>query len=402
MFRHRLTQALLVSFLVGSTAQAADLLVCDCANDKIIRYLDTMPSTTESITDGGLDCPFEMVFGPDGNLYSTSFFSDSVLRFDGTTGAFIDEFVSPGSGGLDAPYGLAFGPDGNLYVVSQRNDRVLKYDGENGSFLSIFASVGLLNPTTCGFGKDGNLYVADAFTDQILRFGGLTGDPIDIFVNAGSDLHAFSFGPDCNIYVTAGSNDNIRRYDGGTGTFLDEFIPSRSGGLLEPRGLAFGPNGNLYVSDAGNGRILRYDGTTGTFLGIFVEGINPFGMVFAPPGRVSRPTILTDLLETELSIQTFDPLEVEGRLLNGPSDAGIQVFAWIQLPNGTILDVRPQSFLDPRVLPANFDFSIQRVFGIAGQGVLSMPGPYSLGTRIVDDTTGVILSQTRSPFEILP
>ena len=42
-----------------------------------------------------------------------------VLRYNGTTGAFIDAFVSSGSGGLDMPSGLTFGPDGNLYVVPE-------------------------------------------------------------------------------------------------------------------------------------------------------------------------------------------------------------------------------------------------------------------------------------------
>ena len=47
-----------------------------------------------------------MVFGPDGNLYVSSGDSDEVLRYDGTTGAFIDSFAS--GGGLDSPFGLAF------------------------------------------------------------------------------------------------------------------------------------------------------------------------------------------------------------------------------------------------------------------------------------------------------
>ena len=44
--------------------------------------------------------------------------TDEVLRYDGSTGAFLGAFVSAGSGGLDEPSGLAFGPDGNLYVGS--------------------------------------------------------------------------------------------------------------------------------------------------------------------------------------------------------------------------------------------------------------------------------------------
>src|SRR5262249_30231762 len=78
---------------------------------------------------GGLDTPYAMVIGPDGNLYVGSYNGDSVLRYDAVTGSPLPapgksgaEFVSPGSGGLDAPRDIAFGPDGNLYVVSENTD----------------------------------------------------------------------------------------------------------------------------------------------------------------------------------------------------------------------------------------------------------------------------------------
>ncbi len=41
-----------------------------------------------------------------------------MLRYDGSTGAFLDVFVPAGSGGLDGPLNATFGPDGNLYVGS--------------------------------------------------------------------------------------------------------------------------------------------------------------------------------------------------------------------------------------------------------------------------------------------
>src|ERR1700683_3211290 len=50
--------------------------------------------------------------------FVTSYLNNEVLKYDGTTGAFVSVFVSAGSGGLSYPVGLAFGPDGNLYVCS--------------------------------------------------------------------------------------------------------------------------------------------------------------------------------------------------------------------------------------------------------------------------------------------
>ena len=68
--------------------------------------------------------------------------TDQVLRYDGTTGAFLDAFVAAGSGGLDGPQGLVFGPDGALYVSSAATGQVLRYNGTTGAFLDAFVAAG--------------------------------------------------------------------------------------------------------------------------------------------------------------------------------------------------------------------------------------------------------------------
>ncbi len=95
-----------------------------------------------NFASGGLDQPIGLVFGPDGNLYVTSAVTDNVLRYNGTTGAFIDTFAS---GGLNGPLGLVFGPDGNLYVSSRYTNNVLRYNGTTGAFIDTFASGGGLS-----------------------------------------------------------------------------------------------------------------------------------------------------------------------------------------------------------------------------------------------------------------
>ena len=74
---------------------------------------------------GGPNRPEFPVFGADGNLYLTSRSTDEVLRYNGTTGAFMNAFVPDSAGGLDSPRELVFGPDGHLYVASFDTDEVL-------------------------------------------------------------------------------------------------------------------------------------------------------------------------------------------------------------------------------------------------------------------------------------
>jgi outer membrane protein assembly factor BamB len=99
---------------------------------------------------GGLVEPSAVAFGPDGLCYVASFSGDSVLRYDGRTGAFIDVFVLPGDGNLDGPdAGMAFGADGDLYIPSFFNHRVKRFDATSGVFVENFlkpSPSGLTNP----------------------------------------------------------------------------------------------------------------------------------------------------------------------------------------------------------------------------------------------------------------
>jgi hypothetical protein len=78
-----------------------DLLVADPADDRIQRLagdtgelIDTFISGGPG-SDSGLIDPLDPTFGPDGNLYviSNDPGAEKILRFDGTDGSFIDDFV---------------------------------------------------------------------------------------------------------------------------------------------------------------------------------------------------------------------------------------------------------------------------------------------------------------------
>ena len=170
------------------------------------------------------------------DLYVASSATDEVRRYDSTTGAFIDAFVSSGDGGLDEPADLLFGPDGNLYVTSGGTfilptpNRILKFDGDDGAFLGEVVS-NLEFSFSFDFGDDGNIYVPERNINAVRRYDGATGELIDTFISdAAGDtggLRTAKFGVDLTgdgvreIYVVNEDTRDILRYDGADGSLVD-------------------------------------------------------------------------------------------------------------------------------------------------------------------------------------
>ena len=253
--------------------------------------------------------PVQLVEALDGNLYVIRFNNEDVpaaiKRYNGTTGAFIDNFVILTGQGFESE--LTFGPDGNLYVINAATSEIRRYSGTTGEFMDDFVAAGsgeLGNPTKMMFGPDGNLYVLNGFSDtpsipgsgvsNVKRYDGTTGAFIDTFIATGSGglgaANAFTFGPNGDLYISTnlsgGSSSDVRRYNGTTGAFIDTFVAEGSGGLGFVHELTFGPDGNLYLATAFD--IKRYNGTTGAFIDDFVseEGLFPIKMTFGPDANL--------------------------------------------------------------------------------------------------------------------
>ena len=232
-----------------------------------------------------------LAFGPDGNLYAVSRGTSSVLRYDGTTGAFIDAFVPSGGGGLDGPEAPVFYKDGFLYVSNLGNGnggKVTRYDAATGAFDSVFVASSVLGGGICAdmaFGPNGNLFVCVLNMSTVLQFDGKSGALIGEFTQ-GTTLHAarvLAFGPDGNLYVAdinmsdPSGDTRVARFDGTTGQYIDDYIPFGSGlysGVFYASfGIGFGPDGRLYVSsvnpNADYDQVFAYDGTV---LSVFIDG----------------------------------------------------------------------------------------------------------------------------------
>lgn len=273
----------------GGTTGAPDsglvLLVCGFGSDSVGRYdLDTGEHLGDLGPAEDLDGALGITVGPDGQIYVGSEESNMVLRFDGTTGAFVDRFVwddpatpdDDETGGLMGPGAVVFGPDGDLYVSSFDSDAVLRYDGTTGAFKAIFveAGAGGLDGPDAGmvFGPDGDLYVPGYYSNTVSRFDGTTGAPLGDFtpVDLLDNPRTLVFQGE-HLYVANEGSDEVLRYAASDGAFIDVFVAAGAGGLDAPAGMVFGPDGSLYVASVNNNAVLRYDGGSGEPTALIVE-----------------------------------------------------------------------------------------------------------------------------------
>jgi len=139
-----------------------DLYVLESTTGSIMRFdgvvgtrrIDLVAPGNSKLTDAR-----DLIFGPDGKAYVADNADNRVLRVSlPAKGQNPKVFVTAGAGGLDGPRGLAFGPGGDLYVTSFGTGEVLRYDGTTGAFIEVFAT-GLSEPEDLAFAPR----VADAY-----------------------------------------------------------------------------------------------------------------------------------------------------------------------------------------------------------------------------------------------
>ena len=183
-------------------------------------------------------------FGPNGDLFAclslvspSSANGHKILEFDGQTGAFVKAFVdatvtpSP----LNYPTGLTWDSAGNLYVTNSSPAAVLKYDGTTGAYIGIFASgQGMNEPYGLQFGPDGNLYVVSGGTQQVLKFSGSTGAFLGVVASVPSAAELVftpGLGTNSILMGSAGGSSSVELVDGGVWTAAanDSFLHISSG-----------------------------------------------------------------------------------------------------------------------------------------------------------------------------
>lgn len=315
----------------GVEPARAWVLVGNTRGDDVIR-IDAATGMVDAALigtgAGGLYHPDTLLLR-DGMLYVASGDTpetSAILRFDATTGDFVDAFAQ--GGGMHRPYGFAFGGDGMLYVASFLSDELLRFDDATGEFIDVFAMGdgmpgGLNGPNDVDLGPEGALYVSTqgsvavdgeptypGLPSEVLRFELPSAEPT-VFVEQPTPLPdslgfvsmlGVAFGPDCeagacDLYTTDFAG-GLRRHDA-TGAVVWEVSTSYVAGAATGA-LAFGPEGEVYVpafdtaDETGPAVLLRFDALTGDPLP--GEGLD--GAIFSgPTGALLRPIGVTFLVE---------------------------------------------------------------------------------------------------------
>ena len=319
MTQHLLRVLVLLSVLilgVGKVrAQTSDLFVCCHTSGNIAKISGTDQSVCVFVPAGtlGLEHPDGIAFGPDGNLYVSSPTINSVLCFNGQTGAPIRIFASNVGGGGGWTGDLAWGPDGDLYVLHVGDSGVgsLERYAPDGTLKEPLISGVFSNPRGISFGPAGDIYISAEFSmvRHYLGDGRYVGDVLGI-----PNPHKLTFGTDGDIYVCAyawppNNPGSVEKYNGRTFGWEAEITAPVPGSMTGAVGVALDPLGNIYVGSADTSTVHMFS-SSGTHLSTNADPLlsGADELVFRPTSSVTLPPATELIVGTQFNdaVLSFD------------------------------------------------------------------------------------------------
>jgi sugar lactone lactonase YvrE len=272
------------------SSQARDILVSSRFSDNVLRF-DGASGAFKSVfaSGNGLDNPNGIAYGRDGNLYVGLGDVGRVMVFDGQSGSYVRDFVSPASsGGMTGSRAIAFLPDGDLLVDNGPSDNVLRFARDTGVFKGIFASGnGMRGPVGLAISDAGLVYVGAALSNAVYVYDASGSLVRTLTPPVGrSQVTGVEFDGQGKLLVAMSVSNVVLRMDPVTG----EASTFATGGALNtPIGLAHFSNGDLLVGSFANDKVIRYDGISGALIGDFIasgagglDGTHNFAVVPDP------------------------------------------------------------------------------------------------------------------------
>ncbi len=197
--------------------------------------------------------PYDIITGPDGNLWFTGYSSNTIGRIT-PGGTITGTFPIPTANSY--PTSIAVGPDGNLWFSESGTNTIARITTAG----AITEHLGGPCVNDIAAGPDGNLWLAEgarlSCPDQIEviapsgSFFRLLQPPTISSVPAGIVV-----GPDGNLWFTESYGNRIGRVT--TAGVFTEFVPPTVTSVVGPSSITVGPDGSLWFTEATNqiGRI---------------------------------------------------------------------------------------------------------------------------------------------------
>jgi hypothetical protein len=292
--------------------------------------------------------PRGILFGPDGYLYVSvrdipSVLGGHVLRFN-SDGSFKDVFIADDGGvdKLNRPIGLVFGPDGNLYITSYRADPT------DTDSIRIYSKVGVFqrkidldaagvtdaNRTYASailFGPDGRLFapISNVLNHGEVRRYNVNDGTYDSFIKAGGELQYPWF-------LTFGKTNPTTLVYPSTPTIIWD----------NPTDIVYGTSLssiqlNAKASDSVSGvpvpGTFVYTPQSGTVLG---EGLNILNTIFTPTDTTNYATATKSVL---INVKKATPTITWGKpaaIVYGTPLSSTQLDATVSVP-GTFVYTPP-------------------------------------------------------------
>jgi len=220
----------------------------------------------------GFDRPYDLVKGPEGNLYLSEFRGNriSVLSPSGDWQYYIGS-KGQGQGQFVGPQNLTVDEEGYLYVVDYGNSRICKFD-PSGVFILSFGTKregfqGFISPTGIA-ARNGRVYAADSLLKQIFVFdrnGSYLGPLLQESLNSPESLRFLSDGK----LLVADSN-RVLLIDPDT-AIIRELGVFRNASSVRITGAEMDINGNVLLADFKTGEVAVMTRIDDMASGLFVE-----------------------------------------------------------------------------------------------------------------------------------
>src|SRR5919197_1243927 len=151
--------------------------------------------------------PYQIVAGPDGNLWFTERFADLIAKFNPNTGQLLAEYSIPTENAQ--PWGITAGPDGALWFTEEDVDQIGRMT-TNGQVFEL-PTQSCCFPTFITTGADGRLWFTLNDAGKVAGINP-SGGSLGVFPG-GSYPIGITPGPDGNIWFTESQSNAIGRVE---------------------------------------------------------------------------------------------------------------------------------------------------------------------------------------------